>query len=471
VASLLLVQVAACLWGSFRADDWLNLERGARAWSQGGWIATWTAVNPFGLYRPLIDLWHGGLLRLFGLQAPPMMMTLIALLLLQSLLLARLVRARGGSRQVAALAAAALWAQPNTYSWTTLWVSNATGALMVTAALATLVLHARVTRRLASGQGVGLNLLAMSLTMLFGALCKEDIVLLPAIVVVLELARAPRMSAAERRASITAVGALLALAAAYAAFRLLVLPAPQPESGRYHLSLGVHVVRNVGFFALHLGALPMVAFVLARWRFPDALSREGAALTAWVDARREILAGIAWAAIATALYLPISGRPAFGYLLPPALGIAYAVAHFLGAVSAVAAPAERPRSPVWTLAAHALIAVAVTAGALASIGWHRFGSLQREMVRTLEHDRLPPGSHVGFIDAGVNETPSRRTLFNLMVSSDPTAFLHVALGRPDLTTEVRVLPGARTVPADAVTVDPWYVARSGALVPAQRSGP
>lgn len=342
---------------------------------------------------------------------------------------------------------------------------------MVTAALATLVLHARVTRRLARGEAVGASLLAMSLTMVLGALCKEDIVLLPAIVVVLDAARAPRMSAAERRASMTAVGALLAIAAAYAAFRLLVLPTPQTGGGRYHLTLGLHVIRNAGFFALHLGALPLMAIALARVLFPAAFRAGAWSSAAWVGARRECLAGLVWAAIATALYLPISGRPAFGYLLPPALGIAYSVAHFLGASSAAQAEAGRPRSAVWALAVHALIAVGITAGALTSIGWHRFGALQRAMVTTLDgdRDRIPLGSHVGFIDAGVRETPSRRTLFNLIVSSDPTAFLHVALGRPDLTSEVRVIPGADTAPQDAGPGEAWYLARSGALFLAERT--
>ncbi len=462
---LCAAQGAASLLGSFRADDWINLERAATIWTASGAEAVWTTLNPFGLYRPLVDLWHGLWLRVFGLQAPPMMALLILNLLGQSLLLARLVRARGGSRETAALAAAALWAQPNAYSWSTLWVSNATGALLVTAALLTAVLHARATDRLSRGEGAGWTLAGMSAAFVLGALCKEDIVLLPAFLSVLEFARAPRVSSASRRASVSTTAALFALAAAYAAFRLVILPTPQEGTDRYHLRLGPHVLANAGFFALHLGALPGVALLLARLRMPAAF-RTGAAPDPEVRAAfRESAAGFVWAAIAASLYLPISGRPSYGYLLAPAIGIAYGVAWGLAALAARAD--DDGRSPGRILWGHAMVALALTAAALHMIQWHRFGPLERAMVRDLAPRvaALPRGGHLAFADVGADETPAGRTIFNLIATSDPSAFARVALSRPDLTASTVEAPGAEPDSLAARLGPGIVVVREGRIVP------
>lgn len=475
IAVLCLVQLAASLLGSLRADDWFNLERGAIAWTPAGAAEVWTTLNRFGLYRPLVDFWHGGMLRLFGLHAPPMMAVLIGVLLLQSVLLARLVRVRGGSRETAALAAAAVWAQPNAYSWTTLWVSNVTGSLMVLASLVVLLLHARAIRRLGRGEGAGLTLAAMCAVMLAGALCKEEIVLLPALVVALEAARWPWRSPSERRASIAATGALVALAGAYAAFRLVILPTPQTGSHRYHLRLGGHVLRNIAFFSAHLAALPAVVLLWTRWRHPSALASYAWHSDLGRQERREVLAGLAWAGIVSLIYLPISGRPSYGYLLAPAFGIAYATGWFLTGVSRIAAAPEPRAMPVRLLATYAAVATLVCAAALASVGWHRYGRLQEAMAATLREasGELPAGAHLVFVDAGERETPAGRTLFDLMVTSDPSAFVRVVLARPDLSAETVVAPGTTDATAAADRPGRPFLAREGrlqALPPATRAG-
>lgn len=473
VGLLCLVQLAACLLGSLRADDWFNLERGALAWSPAGATEVWTTLNRFGLYRPLVDYWHGGMLRLFGLHAPPMMAVLILVMLVQSLLLARLVRARGGSRGTAALAAAAIWAQPNAYSWTTLWVSNVTGSLMVLASLVVLLLHARAIRQLGRGDGATGTLAAMGVVMLAGALCKEEIVLLPALVMALEAARWPWRSPSERRASIAATGALLALAGAYAAFRLVILPTPQTGTHRYHLRMGGHVLRNIAFFAVHLGALPAAVLLWARWRHPQALDPNAWGSDEGRQQRREALAGIAWAGIASLIYLPISGRPSYGYLLAPAFGVAYAVAHFLAGVARISAPPATRSRPVLLLAGYAASATLLTAVALFSVGWHRYGRLQAAMAVTLQQasSGLPSGSRLVFIDAGERETPAGRTLFDLMVTSDPSAFVRVVLRRRDLTAETVVAPGATDGSAAIGHPGAGFLAREGRIEPLPVSRP
>lgn len=468
VAVLCAAQGAASLIGSFRADDWINLERAATASTTAGARAIWTALNPFGLYRPLVDLWHALWLRTFGLQAPPMMALLILNLLAQSLLLARLVRARGGNRETAALAAAALWAQPNTYSWTTLWISNATGGLMVTAALVTAVLHARAADRLSRGEGAGWTLTGMSVAFLVGALCKEDIVLLPAFLTILEVARAPRVSRAQQRAAVTVTGALIAMAAAYAAFRLIVLPTPQSGTDRYHLRLGPHIAANMAFFAVHLGALPGVAIVLARLHMPKAFARWGEDDAEVRAALRESTAGLLWAATATLLYLPISGRPSYGYLLAPAIGVAYGVAYGLAALAALARDDRgSPGRILWT---HALLALVLTSAALFTIQWHRFGPLERRLVHELSPQvaALPSGSHLTFVDVGKGETPAGRTIFDLIATSEPSAFVRIAFSRPDLTASTIQAPGARPDSIEAAATGAVYVVRQGRLLESGR---
>ncbi len=464
IVTLVVVQLAATTRGPFRADDWINLEQGARAWSPA-WRDTWTQLNPFTLYRPLVDVWHGMMLRLFGLNARPMLVVMVGWLVLQSWLLARLVRARGGSREAALLASAAVWAQPNTYAWTTLWVSNVTGSLLTTFSLLALLLHHRAVRVAGRGASPAPTIAALVPVFLASALCKEETVLLVPIVAVLEATRWHRLSGRERRGAIASFVVLGAIAAAYTVFRTQVLPTPQEGASRYHLVLGANVLRNVAFDVVHLGALPATTFALAWLMFPAA--RPAAARTgeSWARAREALLAGFGWAAVGLTLYLPIQGRPAYGYLYAPAFGIAFAVAHVL-AWAAAAAPSRR-RSPVTPIAVHAALALALTATGLVGIGWHRYRGLRRALITVVDRE-LPapaPGTRLLFLDLGRGETFSGRSLFNL-VFDDATGPL-LRLHHPDWRVESRVLRG-EAAERVARTGDPWadvvFEARQGRIV-------
>lgn len=437
VSAIVLLQLLACTLGSLRADDWVNLERGRIVFSPE-WRTIWTTLNPFTLYRPLVDVWHGSMLALFGLEPRPMLAALVGVLLLQSVLLARIVRELGGSRETAALAALAVWVQANTYSWTTLWVSNVTGSLMTLFSLLTLWLMVRAVRIGAQGRGFAWSLAAIDLALIAAALCKEEAVLLPGIAMALAASRWRHAPAAERRTWMTVLGSVLAVAAAYALFRTQMLPTPQAGENRYHLRLGAHVLRNLAFFAVHLGALPVVALAIARATLPMAFAREAREQPEWRGARDAMLAGLAWAAIACTLYLPISGRPAYGYLYAPAFGIAFAVGHGLGFAALVQARLAQARSAVTPLVIHACLAIALTAFGLAANGWHRFGEIQREAVATLRRlePAPPPGTLFVFLDPGRKETLSGRSLFSLVFDGTTASMLRLTYGRPDLQSKV-----------------------------------
>ena len=468
ILALFALQLAGAWLGSFRADDWLNLEQGARALTPEGWRPTWTRLNAFTLYRPLVDLWHGALLRTFGLRSAPMMALLVALLGLHTFLLARLARARGASRETALLIAFAAWAQVNTYTWTTLWVSNATGSLMATFALLALLLHHRGVRLAGQGrlEAAGFATAGAAGAFLLGALCKEEIVLLVPALAVMELLRSERLRPSERHTSAGSIGLMAVACAGYLYFRTQILPTPQIGGSRYHLALGTHILKNLAFFTAHLGALPAVALlvslVLARGR------RMGAAA---LQLPRESLVGAAWAVIATLLYLPIQGQPAYGYLYLPALAVAYAVGSALGALW----PSGERGSPAPAiLAAHALLALLLTSAGLVAIGWPRYRGLVAEIGQTLQRE-LPdpaPGAEMVFLDAGApSETPRGRTLFNMVLDDATGSYLRLLYRREDVFG--RVVHGAAAqagekLPPPAAAV---FVARLGRIVRIARAGP
>lgn len=470
-AALALVQLVAATRGPFRADDWINLERGALAWSSE-WRTVWTGLNPFTLYRPLVDVWHGAMLNLFGLEARPMIGAMVALLLLQSWLLSRLVRARGGSRTTAALAMALAWAQPNATSWTTLWVSNVTGSLMITFGLLVLLLHHRAVRLAERGAASWPTLIAMVFAFVAAALCKEEAILLAPIVGVLEAWRLRNLGARGRRAAMASGAVLAVIAGAYVVFRTQILPTPQEGASRYHLQLGGHVIRNAAFFALHLGALPAAALALTALLRRDAFARERRADATWAHTRDALSAGACWTVVALLLYLPIGGRPAYGYLYAPSFAVAFAVAHGL---TWAWAPARAPRSsPVMPVAFHAGLALALTAAGLIGIGWPRYRELTRDAFAVLDRELPSPprGARVVFLDLGERETFSGRTLFNLVFDGATGPALRLHYGRPDLEgitlhgAAARAARASRSPAADAA-----FEAREGRLVRIAWPGP
>jgi hypothetical protein len=468
LSGLALTLCAATALGGFRADDWINLERGRWAWTAAGAHDIWTSLNPFTLYRPLVDLWHGLMLRLFGLNTPPMLLVLSALLLAQSLLLGRLVREHGGSRNAAMLATVAVWCQPNAYAWTALWVSNATGSLMATFSLAALLLFARAARHGARGRNMLPSLVAMTLTFLAGALCKEEIVLLPGAVFALEWLRWPQRDARERRARIIAWVTLVAVTGAYTIFRTHILPTPQMGENRYHLRLGMHVFHNIGFFLQHLGAMPLVTLVLARFWVPAAFRSQTRSGGAWTLARTGMLSGAGWAVAASLLYLPISGRPAYGYLYIPAFGVAYALAFALDFASQAAAAAGSRRTVVAPLAVHAVLASALCAAGLIGIAWHRYPQLAADAEARLlsEHPSPPRGARMVFLDCGTpaRETFAGRTIFNLVFDDASGSFLRLVYDRDDLDAVIvhGAVPETYTPPPGTIAI---YRAQMGELTP------
>ncbi len=473
LSCLALTLCAATALGGFRADDWINLERGRWAWTAAGAHDLWTSLNPFTLYRPLVDLWHGLMLRLFGLNPPPMLLVLSALLLGQSLLLGRLVREHGGSRNAAMLATVAVWCQPNAYAWTALWVSNATGSLMATFALISLLLFARAARKGARGRTMLPSLIGMALAFLAGALCKEEIVLLPGAVFALEWLRWPQRDARERRAIVVAWVTLVIVTGAYTIFRTHILPTPQMGENRYHLRFGAHVFHNIGFFLQQLGAMPLVTLVLARFLMPAAFTAARSS-AAWQQARIGVLSGLGWAVAASLLYLPISGRPAYGYLYVPAFGVAYALAFALDLVSQAAAAAGSRRSVVAPLAVHAVLAAVLCGAGLVGIAWHRYPQLAADAEARLlsEHPAPPRGARMVFFDAGdpKRETFAGRTIFNLVFDDASGSFLRLVYDRDDLDAVILHGPAPKTYTPPPGTIA-IYRAQMGELTPWIQTAP
>jgi hypothetical protein len=461
-----LLAVAVTL-GAFRADDWINLERGRLALS-AQWGTTWTELNPFSLYRPLVDLHHGVMLRLFGLRPGPHLAVLIALLLVHSLLLRRMVSLRGGPGP---LAGAAVWAQANTWAWTVLWASNATGSLMATFSLLAMVAHHVAVDRAERGRGWGWAVAAACACMPLAALCKEEAVLLPAALLVMEATRWKWLGAHGRRAAVVSVLAIGLLAAGYAAFRLRVLPSQHGSGGYYGLSLGTHVVSNLAFFAMHLAPLPLLALVLSRVSFPGAWRREAWRGPEFSRARRGVVAGFAWAGLGILLYLPIGGH-GYGYLYLPAFGIAFAVAHGLDWAARVPAPGRRAVPASAVLAVHAVVAIALTAWGLAASGWPRYRALEREAFAVMDAalGTPPARARVVFLDAAGSESLAGRTLFDLMFDDATGSMLRLRYGRDDLdATVLRGGEATRAIehPPEATAV---FLAREGRLTPVAVGG-
>ncbi len=432
IACALALQLAGAAIGSFRADDWTNLERGRWALTPEGFAAIWTGLNPFTLYRPLVDLWHGAMLAVFGLNAAPMLAVMALLLLAQTVLLARLARERGGSALAGALAAAAMWTQANTFTWTTQWVSNVTGSLLALFSLLALVQHHRAVRAASSGRSALPAIAAMLASFVAGALCKEEIVLLPAALAALEMARWRRLDERQRSAATRSWLALSVTAAVYLWFRTQLLPTPQAGETRYHLQIGTHMFYSVGYFALHLGAMPAVVWAVTRAAWPAAHARSVWDSPQGRAAREEALGAALWAAAAILLYLPISGRPGFGYLYMPAFAVAYGAGRLLAHAAEHAAPGRA--GPAGALAVHGAIATLLTAAGLVAGQRHTFAPLTREAWATLDREwpSPPAGARFVFLDPSGPETFVGRSVFNLVFDGATGSMLRLHYDRDDL---------------------------------------
>jgi hypothetical protein len=452
---MLLLQCLAISLASFRVDDWTNLERGRWAVTAGR-VVVWTQMNPFGLFRPLVDYWHGTMLSLFGLSPRPMVAMLVLLLLATTLMLSRLVRERGGNRLTAALAMAAVWVQPNTYVWTTLWVSNVTAALVAFFSLATLLQYHRAVRRVQQGRRAWHLFITMVLLFVLGALCREEIVLLPGVLLVLEWARWPRLALRARRAAVFGIVLVGAVAVSYALVRTKMFP-PIPGS-RYDLALGAHALTQLRFFSLHLGALLGVLATLSLCFLPAVRQRATWSTPEAAVAIRESMGGIAWAAVGMSLFMLISGRPAYGYLYVPAFATSYAVARMLGFLCQQASKGAT-RIPVF-VACHALLASGLTIWGLLDVRWPRYASLTREAFAAVDAAVPAPeaGTLFAFVDPGERETRAGRTVFSMIFDGFVGSMVRLHYGRDDIDA---VLVNRREdIPSNAAAA---FVARHGHL--------
>ena len=167
------------------------------------------------------------------------------------------------------------------------------------------------------------------------------------------------------------------------------------------------------------------------------------------------------------LYLPISGRPAYGYLYIPAFGIAYATAHGLAFAAAAQAATGVRRFAVPALAVHALLATGLCAAALVGIGWDQYPELTHAAVTRLqrEHPAPPPGARMVFLDCGsIHETFAGRTLFNLVFDDASGSFLRLVYKRDDLDAVILhgAVPETLVTPAGTIAV---YRTDYGRLAP------
>lgn len=455
-AAMVALQCLAIRFASFRVDDWTNLEHGRWAVSGAGRWQVWTEVNPFSLYRPLVDYWHGAMLAVFGLEPRPMVAALIVLMALSSLLLARIVRERGGDRFTALACAAAVWVQPNTYMWTTQWVSNVTASLVGVAALAVLLLHHRAVRLAANGRSTLPTRMAMVLIFFAGALCKEEIVLIPGAIFVLEMARWDRLDVKARPAAWHGFLLMAATAAVFAVARTQLLPRP-PSGGRYHLALGLHSLVEMRFLTMHLAALPIVAAIVALALIPVARSARTWREPSLRPIVRDALAGLAWTAISTAIFLLIQGRPAYGYLYVPAFAMAFTVGQLLGALHRATAGSARVALP---LLVHALVASALTAWGLLDVRWPSYGPLTRAAYAELDRAVPQPtsGEVFAFVDPGTPETRAGRTLWSMVVDYFVGPFVRLHYGRNDI--DAVLVTRTEDIPARATVA---FIARGGQL--------
>lgn len=462
-ACAVLVQFAGAAIGSFRADDWTNLERGLWATTPEGARGIWTGLNPFTLYRPLVDLWHGAMMRCFGLDAAPMLAMMVLLTVAQTFLLARLVRERGGDRTAAVFAAAALWAQVNTYAWTTQWVSNVTGSLLALFTLLALVQHHRAVRAAARGRSPVPAIVAMALAFLAGALCKEEIVLLPAGLAALEWSRRERLGERERRAALASWLALSVVATGYLIFRTQVLPTPQVGETRYHLTLGPHILLSIAFFAVHLGALPALAWAVTRIAWPEAHAREVWETPEGRLARREALAAFAWSASATLLYLPISGRPAYGYYYLPAFAVALAVGRMFAHAAAHARPGRIGAAAA--LATHFVLALALTTTGLVLGAWHTYRARTLAVWATLDREWPSPPARARFVflDSSGAECFVGRSIFNLIFDGATGSMLRLHYRRADLEGRTMYGPEHTSLATLPDSVTAVYRTRLGSI--------
>lgn len=449
VLILALVLLAAWSIAGFRGEDWWNIERGAG--SLANIPSTLLGHGMPGFYRPLPDLVTGVLYQWFGLTPGPYLAFQLLLFALDAALLASIVKLRGGNAEAAWIAVAALGVQVNTYSWTVFWFSYVTGTLVTTFVLLAVWFHHRAVARAERGRSpVPAAILAASATLL-AATCKEEVVLIPAILAAIEAIRWPRLGPAARRATVGAWIAIAAPVVVYLAFRFAIHP---PELGhgttdQYRLHFGRNWISNLVFFGFHLVPFPFVMATLGWWssRSPRAPAPAGATMT-------ELAAGAAWTVLSIQLYLPMGGH-AYGLLYLPAFGVALGLAPWLATV---------PR-PALRLATYAGFAVLITAWGLASVGWPRYRGIARETFAALDRAAPTPrpGAQFVFLDPMERETLSGRSVFNMVFDGAAANMVRLHYRRPDLGARVVIGPAALDSAAHPPVAEAVFLVRNGRM--------
>lgn len=178
------------------------------------------------------------MMRLWGLHPWPHLVPLILLLALQTVLLARIARLRGGSPALAWLVAATAWAQVNTHAWTALWPSNVTGGLMATFLLLALFMHHGAVRQAGEGCGAATRVILGMVSASLALISKEEAVLLPLVLGWLEALRWGRLGTPARRTALASWIGISLVVACYVAIRFVALPATRTPGSTTRPSSG-----------------------------------------------------------------------------------------------------------------------------------------------------------------------------------------------------------------------------------------
>ena len=306
----MMLWVASCEW--FYADDFTFLNRalsGPRSW--------WDILLPIEVrwwwsYRPLsIELFYGMGVRWFGLSAFPFLAANVANFLLASLLLGRIARQIGFSRQGAVFCALLLLTMHSS-NVEIFWVSvfQHTSARVFVLLSVTTYLEALRSGRIV-WNGVSLA------SMLLGLLCNELTVLLPASLLLLGTAFGCAEGEAIRPTSLVgrAVCAVrmaapqIVMAIAFAVFRWMIIAEPTLKKPfEYYMGFGWHIALNIAgylWLLVHenlLKAMCTGIFLCAAW---------------WVSLQQrgsQVLSDLALRALTFFAWLCVTMVPFVGFL-------------------------------------------------------------------------------------------------------------------------------------------------------------
>ncbi|HXB54110.1 MAG TPA: hypothetical protein VN461_04960 [Vicinamibacteria bacterium] len=278
-----------------------------------------------GFYRPLVGLSFAADHALFGVRPFPYALTNLLVILAAAAVLYALARALGLSPGAAALAAGAFLLNPHGIKDAILWISGRTSGLLTLLSL--LAAFAFVRGRVFWAAG----------GVLLALFCKEEAVLLPAILAAGALIRAPGGPSTRLRGALLSSWPLFLPLPLYFALRSMTsafLPATAPPHYRLSLDPGL-IARNVFEYTDRACTIPLVAVALIALA---ARSRPR------VDAgeRGVLLWSLLWIAGGYGLTLWLPVRSSL-YAVLPSAGAALAGAALAQALWREAAPGPRTK--------------------------------------------------------------------------------------------------------------------------------